>query len=81
VDMIAALQAMPCRKIIFAHNDMEKATKGKNGMDRKLLADAYRAYDVVAVTEEEHLAAVKNIAGEKVNITVVQNVAEYQKLL
>ncbi len=81
VDMIAALQAMPCRRIIFAHNDMEKATKGKNGMDRKLLADAYRTYDVVAVTEEEHLAAVKNIAGEKVNIAMVQSVAEYQGLL
>ncbi len=80
VDMIATMQAVPCRRVIFAHNDMEKEVQKRKGMDKKLLAEAYRAYDVVAVTEEENRAAVRNIAGEKANIFVVQDVKEYNTL-
>lgn len=80
VDMIAALQAMSCKKVIFAHNDMEQATKGKGAMDRKLLADAYRSYDVVAVTKES-AASVTTIAGTGVPIVPVEKVTDYQTLL
>ena len=83
VDMIAAFQSMPCRKIIFAHNDMEKAVQGKKRMDRKLLRDAYRSYDVVAVTEEANAASVLRIAGEgKVKeLVLVPETTDYGKLL
>jgi len=64
VDMIAGFQAMPCRRVIFAHNDMEKVAKTKKTMDIKLLKDAYCEYDTVAVTSEANGGIVRRIAGE-----------------
>lgn len=82
-EMITAFQAMPCRKIIFVHNDMKDAVTGRNGMDKKMLCDAYRSYDVVAVTEQENLASVEQIAGKDgmQNLVVVPEITQYQSIL
>lgn len=83
VDMIAAFQAMPCRRVLFVHNDMEQAVKGKGGMDKKLLADAYRSYDVVAVTDEAYAAPVQRIAGETklAGLVIVPEIKDYSTVL
>ena len=83
VDMIAAFQEMPCRRIIFAHNDMQKATQGKKGMDRNLLAAAYRSYDAVAVTEKANISSVQQVAGsDKIKeLVFVPEIEQYDTLL
>lgn len=81
VDMIAAMQAMPCKKVIFVHNDMEKEGQKKGGMDRKFLTDAYRAYDTVAATAQEYKEAVERMTNGAADIALVPETKEYQKLL
>lgn len=81
VDMIATMQAMPCRKVIFVHNDMEKEGQKKGGMDKKFLADAYRAYDTVAVTTQEYKEAVERMTNKAADIAVVPETEDYQTLL
>jgi len=82
-EMITAFQEMSCKKIIFAHNDMRTAVKGKSGMDAKMLRDAYRTYDIVAVTEEENVSSVQKIAGKDQikQLVVVPEPVNYNTLL
>lgn len=66
VEMIAGFLAMPCRRVIFAHNDMAEVAKKAKTMDIKLLKDAYRGYDTVAVTTEANGGIVRRIAEDEV---------------
>ena len=66
VEMIAGFQAMPCRRVIFAHNDMAEVARKAKTMDIKLLRDAYREYDTVAVTSEANGGIVRRIAEDGV---------------
>jgi len=82
-EMITAFQEMPCRKIIFAHNDMKSAVTGRHGMDAKMLRDAYRSYDAVVVTEQENVPSVEEIAGKDQvkKLAVLPEVTQYQSIL
>ena len=82
-EMITALQEVPCCRIIFAHNDMRSAVKGRTGMDVKMLRDAYCMYDAVAVTEEENVSSVLEIAGKDSvkKLVVVTEPEQYNTLL
>ena len=80
-EMLITLGQMPCRRIVFAHNDMEKEIK--KGMSREILSEAYSSYDVVAVFDSEIQSGVKRIAGKKQpkEIVMLQEVSELSKLL
>lgn len=83
VDIIAAFQAMPCHRVIFVHNNMEKETQKKRGIDRKLLRDAYRSYDVVAVADRRLTMSLENIAGrDRVKeLQILPEVKDYTRVM
>lgn len=80
-EMLITLGQMPCRRIVFAHNDMEKEIK--KGMSGEILREAYRSYDVVAVFDREIQSGVERIAGKKKpkKIVMLREVSELSGLL
>ena len=80
-EMMITLGQMPCRRIVFAHHDMEKGIN--NGLSRAILGEAYRSYDVVAVRNNEIQSGVRRIAGKKQpkEIVILQEISELSGLL
>lgn len=80
-------EAFPCRRVIYAHNDMDAELNTRITMRRELLCNAYRNYDAVAVVTEDVAPAIEKIGnmmtkyGHAPNISVVKNVIDYQKIL
>lgn len=81
--------AFPCRRVIYAHNDMdaELNSETRTNMKREILCNAYRTYDAVAVVTEDLIPATTKVGtfftkyGHEPRISVVKNVIDYQKIL
>lgn len=81
------LGAFPCRRVIYAHNDMDAELNTRITMKREILCNAYRTYDAVAVVTEDLIPAIGKVGsfmtsyGHAPRIFVVKNVIDYQKVL
>lgn len=81
------LGAFPCRRVIYAHNDMVAELNTRITMRREILCNAYRTYDAVAVVTEDVIPATEMVGnyittyGHAPQITVVKNVIDYEKIL
>lgn len=79
--------AFPCRRVIYAHNDMDAELNTRITMKREILCNAYRTYDAVAVVTEDVIPATEKVGnymtayGHSPRISVVKNVIDYQKIL
>lgn len=76
----------PCRKVIFAHSDMDAELNTRIKMRREILCNAYRTFDAVAVVTEDIVPAIEKVGnfmtdyGHTPNMCVVKNVIDYQKI-
>ena len=84
-DIIEMFKLMNCGRAIFVHNDMNGENRKSFAVPKKLLADAYCAYDeVVPVTDElkprmEHF--IRSAGWERHDFTVVPNIIDYKSVL
>ncbi len=80
------LGAAPCRRVIYAHNDMDAELNTRITMKREILCNAYRTYDAVAVVTEDLIPATERVGnfitayGHAPRISVVKNVIDYEKI-
>ena len=86
-EMIGIMQQMPCKRIIYVHNDMEQEIKTRANANRGLLSHAYKAYDYVAVVTEDILPPAKRIAesdkekgAKEAQIVWCKNVIDYKRI-
>lgn len=81
------LGEFPCRRVIYAHNDMDAELNTRISMKREILCNAYRTYDAVAVVTEDLIPATEKVAhfctvyGHEPNICVVKNVINYRRIM
>ena len=81
------LGAFPCRRVMYAHSDMDAELNTRITMKREILCNAYRTYDAVAVVTEDVVPATEKVGnymtayGHAPNIGVVKNVIDYKKIL
>lgn len=81
------LGSFPCRRVIYAHSDMDAELKTRITMKREILCNAYRTYDAVAVVTRDMISAVKKVGnymtscGHAPEISVVNNVIDYKTVL
>lgn len=79
--------AFPCRRVIYAHNDMDAELNTRITMKREILCNAYRTFDAVAAVTEDIVPAVEKVGsfmtayGHEPKIAVVKNVIDYEKIL
>lgn len=79
--------SFPCRRVIYAHSDMNAELSTRSNMKREILCNAYRTFDGVAVVTEDLLETTKNMGnymtdyGHEPVISVVKNVIDYKKVL
>lgn len=87
-DQMMLFEKLPCKKIIYVHNDMVKELKKKAGIRKEILRNAYRNYDYVALVSEEQRSMTEKIAGYsngkcgvgKNNIVLAKNVINYKRV-
>ncbi len=85
-DLLILFELMPCRKIIYLHNNMLLEVE-KKGIRPEPLCRAYHTYDTVAlVSEEQRVVAEKMIAmdggdPQKANIVLAKNVIPYEQVV
>lgn len=79
--------AFPCRRVMFAHNDMDAELRTRTRMRREILCNAYRTFDAVAVVTEDLLPMVETVnrylpdAGRHTpNVVVVPNVINDRRI-
>lgn len=79
--------AFPCRRVIYAHNDMDAELNTRITMKREILCNAYRTYDAVAAVTEDLIPSIKKVGsfmtsyGHAPYIFVVKNVIDYEKIV
>lgn len=78
-EMIAAMAAMPCRRTIFVHSDMERESDVCKKIDKDLLRYAYETYDDVVTVTEGVVASTKRIC-ETANVNVCRNVIDNKRI-
>lgn len=71
--MIALFSYAPCKKSIWAHNDMEMEITKKHNVSRPLLQKAYSTYDHVIPVGEDIRGAAERIGGHPEKIQVISN--------
>ncbi len=74
-EMIMTMAAMPCRRTIFVHSDMERESDVCKKIDKALLRYAYETYDTVAAVTEGMVPGTKRIC-DKAEIKVCKNVID-----
>lgn len=85
-DLLILFELMPCRRIIYLHNNMLLEIERK-GIRPEPLCHAYHAYDVVAlVSEEQRRVAEKMVAMDggnpaEANIVLAKNVILYEQVV
>lgn len=86
-EMLAMFEAMPCEKVVFVHNDMEREADVLKKIDKKLLSHMYKAYDKVALVTEDLVPVIERIRDyypeeteKKSEIVTCRNVIEYKKV-
>ncbi len=81
------LGAFPCRRIMFAHSDMDAELNTRINMKWEIICNAYRSFDAVAVVTEDMVAPAQKVGnydtkyGHEPRISVVKNVIDYEKVL
>lgn len=88
VDPMMMFEKLPCKKIIYVHNDMVKELKEKSGIRKEILQSAYRNYDYVALVSEEQRSMTEKVAGYKKgqqgigknNIVLAKNIINYKRV-
>lgn len=75
---IMLMAQAPCRKGIWVHNDMEQEIRLKGNQNIHLLRDSYPKYNYVVAVSEDAADSVKAIAGDEVNLQVIENPQNYQ---
>lgn len=81
--MTLIFEAFSCRRVIYAHNDMDAELRTRIRMKREILSNAYRTYDAVAVVTPDLLEPIAKVAtttsfGHEPSIRVVRNVIDYR---
>lgn len=85
-DILLLFELMPCKKIIYLHNNMLLEVE-KKGIRPEPLCHAYHMYDVVAlVSEEQRAVAEKMVAMDggnprETNIVLAKNVIPYEQVV
>lgn len=79
-DMIATMEHLPCKRIIFVHSDMEKEISHRRNVNGELLGHAYKAYDNVAVVTKEMIPPAGRIAGGEANFVLCPNVIDKNRI-
>ena len=85
-DLLLLFELMPCRRIVYLHNNMLLEIE-KKGIRPEPLCRAYHNYDVVALVSEEqrHIAEkmIEMDGGDSTKATIVlaKNVIPYEKVL
>ncbi|MCH5272753.1 MAG: CDP-glycerol glycerophosphotransferase family protein [Lachnospiraceae bacterium] len=78
--------AFPCRRVIYAHNDMDAELNTRITMKREILCNAYRTYDAVAAVTEDLIPSVEKVGnfmtsyGHAPHVFVVRNIIDYKKV-
>ncbi len=84
-DMISMFKVMDCGRAIFVHNDMNGENKKSFAVPRKLLSEAYNAYDEVAIVVEELAPRmdlfIEKSGYQKRSYTVIPNIIDYKTIL
>lgn len=79
--MISLLKEAPCRRTIWAHNDMVREVESKKNPSMALLRDAYKTFDHVAIVSEDIRKSTESISGRTDNIVLIQNCQDYDQVL
>lgn len=80
-EMIRIFRYFKGRRVIYVHNDMVAEVRKKGNQDWRVLQDAYRNYDKVAVVAEGIAVPTVEISGRRDNIVVVPNCQNFQSVL
>lgn len=88
-DIMLLFELLPCKRVIYVHNDMISEIKKKKSVHREVLSHAYRSFDAVAVVSEEQRAKTEIIAsgqkrgdsGKAANIVEAKNVINVEHVL
>lgn len=81
------LGAFPCRRVIYAHSDMNAELNTRIPMKREILCNAYRTYDAVAVVTEDLIPAIGKVGefitsyGHAPRIFVAKNAINYKRVI
>lgn len=80
-DMIATMEHLPGKRVIFVHSDMEKEIKFRGNVNKGLLSHAYKAYDNVAVVTAEMIPPAQRIAEGEAKFVLCPNVIDEKRIL
>lgn len=85
-DLLTLFELMPCRRIIYLHNNMLLEVE-KKGIRPEPLCHAYHTFDVVALVAEwqkpvaEQMVAMDGGNPEEANIVLAKNVIPYEQVV
>ena len=79
-EMMMTMAAMPCRRTIFVHSDMERESDVLKKIDKRLLQYAYETYDAVAAVTEGMVPVTKRIC-DKAQISICKNVIDTGRIV
>lgn len=86
-EMLTMMELMPCEKVVFVHNDMEREADVLKKIDKKLLSHMYKAYDKVALVTEDLIPVIERIVehypeegSKKAEIVTCRNVIDYKRV-
>ena len=80
-NITALFQRYNSKKVIFAHNDLEKEIKTKGNQHFLTLHEAYQNYDKVAIVSNDIRKPIAKIKGNNKDIVVVENFIDYKTIL
>ena len=78
--MIPIIQNYPGKRVIFVHSNMLEERKLRNNHHSKVLCEAYRNFDIVAVVSPSLRTPTMEISGRTDNIVVVENSHNYLEI-
>ena len=89
MNMMTLFETMPCKRIIYVHNNMVNELKKKAGMHKEILSHAYQSFDYVALVSEEQRPTTQVVARyikdntlpKKGNIVLAKNVINCERIL
>ena len=79
--MILLFSYFKSNKVIYVHNDMQKEIEIRKNSRKKILSYAYNNYDKVALVTSDLIESTYNIALEKENFRIVNNIIDYEKII
>lgn len=88
-ELIDLFGSLPCRTTLFSHNDMNMEIRTKHTVCRKLLADAFKTYDNIALVTEDLFPITEKIAKgcslsnrkKPLNMVLSKNIINYKNII